>query len=126
MSALVRITADPVTALVEITLAGFLQPADFDEFRRLRAVAQRAIGTVPHRTLADLSGLSIQSQAMVDAFAARLRHPPFRAPRLAFVTAPGLVRQQLQRAIAQRGVRMFDTVADARRWLLSDDAALAA
>ncbi len=117
---------DAVRSLVRITLGGFFAQDDIDAFLAARAIAhsQLCCGPNAHLTLADVRGMKIQMQEMVQLWGHVLAAPDYRSRRLAFVQGNSGTRMQLRRAAASRDVRYFDDIAEAEAWLLQGDAAL--
>jgi hypothetical protein len=115
----VRIEVEAARGIVWITLSGFFRAEDYDAFAQQRAHKQGLLGGKAHATIADLRGLSIQSQDIVERFTARLGDPPYRARRLAFVVAQTLTRKQVARATATREVAFFECPAAAEAWVLA-------
>jgi hypothetical protein len=116
---------DQPQGLVRITMAGMFTLADVRAFAEARREAHAALGWPKnaHLTLNDVREMKIQPQDTVCAFYKMLADPDYRSRRLAFVTAPTLVRGQLVRALAGRDdARCFDDPAAAEAWLLAEDA----
>ena len=121
------IEVDRPRDLVMIVLTGLFMPEDMSAFLEARRQAHAKLACAPgqHITLTDLRSVKIMSQEMVDAWCAHLTDPNTRVRRLAFLVAPTLVRSQLVRALAardQRNTRVFQDSAEAKQWLLGDDA----
>ena len=121
------IEVDRPRDLVMIVLTGLFLPEDMPAFLEARRKAHARLACAPgqHITLTDLRSVKILSQEMVDAWCAHLTDPETRVRRLAFLVAPTLVRSQLMRALADRdprNTRVFQDFAEAKQWLLEDDA----
>ncbi len=113
------ITVDPGRDCIEVQLRGFFDPqtaSDFNDEYRI-AKARLSADRSRHVTLVDVSGLKIQAQNIVSDFALMLSDPTIQSARLAFVVADAPVKMQLRR-ILQDNAAMFDTVDEARSWLL--------
>ena len=112
---------DRQSRLIEITMSGLFTLQDVEDFLAARAQAHAALACPPnqHVTLNDLRALKIQPQEIVAAFQDVLAQPQYLSRRLAFVTNPTLVRSQLNRALLTREGRCFDSVEEARTWLLA-------
>jgi hypothetical protein len=108
--------------LVRIVLSGLFMPKDVSAFFEARRKAHAELACAPgqHVTLTDLRAMKILPQDTVGAFGALLTDPQSRARRLAFVTAPTLVRSQLTRALAGRDGRCFTDSAEAEAWLMAE------
>jgi hypothetical protein len=113
------VTVDPGRDYVEVELRGFLDPqtaSDFNDEYRI-AKARLSVDRSRHVTLIDVSGLKIQAQNIVSDFALMLSDPTIMSARLAFVVADAPVKMQLRRLLHDHAA-MFDTVDEARSWLL--------
>jgi hypothetical protein len=122
------IDIDPGHGMVRITMTGMFLPADVRAFAEARREAHRALGLPKnaHLTLNDVRQMIIQPQETVGAFYEMLADPDYRSRRLAFVSAPTLVRGQLLRALNGRDdARCFSDMAEAEGWLLEADAGTA-
>ena len=111
--------------LVRIVLSGLFKPKDVSAFFEARRKAHAELTSAPgqHVTLTDLRTMNVLPQDTVDAFGVLLTDPQSRARRLAFVTAPTLVRSQLARVLAGRDGRCTPCITDpveAESWLLAD------
>ncbi|KTT73465.1 STAS/SEC14 domain-containing protein [Sphingomonas endophytica] len=72
-----------------------------------------------YRLLMDMSACGPQPQDTLAAFATQFRSFP-RASRIAVVTTPSPVaRAQILRRMPQPYLRLFDTAAEARAWVLA-------
>lgn len=122
MEADFTIEMEPAASLIRIGLRGFFEPADVARFYDALAAVHRRRGGKPNRhlTLVDISGLMIQSQCSVAAFADVLGVPAYRSRRLALVVGRSLTRSQAMRIIATRDARCFATTAEAEAWLFAD------
>lgn len=112
---------DPERGLVRIGMTGMFTLADVRAFVEARREAHRALGLPKnaHLTLNDVRQMMIQPQDTVGAFYEMLADPDYRSRRLAFVTAPTLVRGQLRRALGGRDdARCFADTVQAEAWLL--------
>jgi hypothetical protein len=119
MSATFSFDVDPARDLVRIAMAGLFSPEDIAAFLAARrdAHAKLTCGPNQHLTINDLRGMKIQPQESVAAFQQMLGAPEYRSRRLAFVIGRTLARSQLLRALAGRGARCFDSVAEGEAWL---------
>jgi hypothetical protein len=104
---------------VEVELRGFLDPQTASNFNDEYRVAKARLSAdrSRHVTLIDVSGLKIQAQNIVSDFALMLSDPSIQSARLAFVVADAPVKMQLHRLLHDHAA-MFDTVDEARSWLL--------
>jgi hypothetical protein len=113
------VTVDTGRDYIEVELMGFLDPqtaSDFnDQYRN--AKARLSSDRSRHVTLIDVSQLKIQAQNVVSDFALMLSDPTIQSARLAFVVGGAPVKMQLRRLLHEQAA-MFDTVEDARNWLL--------
>lgn len=121
MTATFSVTTDPTRDLVRITLDGFFDDTTMRAFLRARRAAHAELRCPPnqHLTLADVRGLTIQSQDMVAKFHAAIADPVARGRRLGFVTGSTLARAQLRRAIGSRDAGVFTDHAEAEAWVLA-------
>jgi hypothetical protein len=113
------ITVDTGRDYIEVRLIGFLDMqtvADFDESYRA-AKARLDADRSRHITLIDISELKIQAQNVVSDFALMLSDPSIHSARLAFVTGDTPAKMQLRRLIGDNAA-LFDTMEEARQWLL--------
>jgi hypothetical protein len=113
------VTVDPGRDYVEVELRGFLDPQTASNFNDEYRVAKARLSAdrSRHVTLIDVSGLKIQAQNIVSDFALMLSDPSIQSARLAFVVADAPVKMQLRRLLHDHAA-MFDTVDEARSWLL--------
>jgi len=122
MSADYAFDVDPARDLIRLRMSGFFSPADFPGFLEARhaAHARLACHANAHVTLNDIRDLKLQSQDMVEAFGRMLSNCEYHARRLAFVVSPGLIRQQVTRALAGRDdARCFGSIRMAEAWLFA-------
>ena len=118
------VDAEPARDLVRIRVGGFFGSDDLacltEAWRaaltRLRCPSDK------HLTLVDTRAALICSQEMVGHWSALAADPAFRSRRLAFITAPTLVRKQVQRATAEITAPSFIDEAEAEAWLFSEEA----
>jgi hypothetical protein len=113
------ITVDKGRDYIEVRLIGFLgmqTVAEFDEAYRA-AKARLGADRSCHITLIDISELKIQAQNVVSDFALMLSDPAIHSARLAFVTGDTPAKMQLRRIIGDNAA-LFDTMDEARNWLL--------
>ncbi|MAP62347.1 MAG: hypothetical protein CMH34_01065 [Microbacterium sp.] len=101
-------------------MAGFFEHKDVQAFAATYRQALTDPKTRGHLTLVDITGMKIQAQDTVGAFAALLASPDVRSRRLAFVTNSSLSRLQAQRLTDCEGLEFFDRVDDAEASLLSN------
>jgi len=121
MKAKFAIEIEPLRGMLRISMTGMFMLADVRAFADARREAHRALGLAKnaHLTLNDVRQMIIQPQDTVGAFYEMLADPAYRSRRLAFVTAPTLVRGQLLRALDGRDdARCFSDPAQAELWLL--------
>ncbi len=125
------IECDPARDLIHVTVSGFFTTEAVEAFGRARDEPLRKLRCGPnqHVTLCDATGMRIQSQEVVAAFARVMQHPPrFASRRLAMVVGSSLVRHQLQRLaeLANRQgplrARVFGSSQEAEAWLFEADA----
>lgn len=128
MHATFSVRCHPTLDLLEISMAGFFGDADIAAFDRRRRdeMAKLACPAGQHRTLVDIAGMDVQSQAAVAAFGRLLADPRSHSHRLAFVVRRSLARTQVIRALGGREARHFESRAEARRWLLVEQHTAAA
>jgi hypothetical protein len=113
------VNVDPLRDYVEVELRGFLDPqtaSDFNDEYRI-AKARLSANRNRHITLINVSELKIQAQNVVSDFALMLSDSTIQSARLAFVVAEAPVKMQLRRLLHDHAA-MFDTVEEARTWLL--------
>lgn len=115
---------EPDRNLVRIWLGGFFSPLDVAAFVKERDRAHQRLRCSPnqHVTLVDIRAMAIQPQESVAAFQQMLSNPAVTSRKLAFVITRSLARMQIKRAAASRDAAYFESVEDAERWLLGDDA----
>lgn len=120
MDATFSVSADPSRNLIRIALSGFLTPEVTRRFLEARAEAHRRLRCAPnqHATVADLRGMAIQSQQIVERFGGVLGDPVYRSRRLALVTPSTLARMQVYRAAGNRDARFFTDPGEAEAWAL--------
>jgi hypothetical protein len=113
--------ADPHHDLVRLTLAGFFTVADVARFDAAlyEAFSRMRCGPNAHLTVCDASGMKIQTQDVVAAFAAVMANPSHRSRRLAIVTSASLARMQARRLTKRAEVGYFSDMAEAEAWLLA-------
>lgn len=125
MSAQYDAVADPGKGLIRASVSGFFTIEDVVAFERmLRASIDTLCCDVDrHLTLCDATGMRIQSQEVVAAFAALARNPSIRSRRLAFVLGQSLARTQTRRLVDPRreGVAYFETAVAAEAWLFEGE-----
>lgn len=104
------ITTDKPRRLVRVTVSGFWQLEDVADFYRQEQDAVRSLGVAPgrHRLLVDVRAMKIQSQAVVEALQRVSDTAALKAERFAFLIAPGLIMQQVRRAVADREIGVFE------------------
>lgn len=117
-----RIETDKSSRLVRVEVFGFWQPQDIADFIQQEQAAVRSLN-VPagsHRLLVDVRNMKIQSQQVIEG----LRHVSdtavLKAARFAFIVSPGLIRQQVKRAVAGRTIGVFDDEPSALAYLKTD------
>ncbi len=124
MSADYAFEVDPSRDYVQLRMAGFFVPEDIPAFAEARHEAHGRLTCAPnaHVTLNDIRDLKIQSQDVVEAFGRMLADSRYHARRLAFVISPGLLRTQVNRALAGReDARTFESMRMAEAWLFARD-----
>jgi hypothetical protein len=123
MDANFSIQVDVPRSLVRIVLSGFFEREDIARFIEARdeAHTQLRCGPNQHLSLVDIRMMNIQSQDSVAQFQAMLNNPVAISRRLAIVVARSLARMQVKRAAENREPQFFVDIADAERWLFSDD-----
>lgn len=128
MEARYAIVAEPKRDLVRITLSGFFDSTQVDDFNEARIAACRQLLCAPnaHVTLCDVSAMKIQTQDVVAAFTRIVSDPQTRSRKLAFITGTSLARLQTQRTAARPGVAYFKDSAGAEAWLFDKDDQVAA
>lgn len=119
------VRADPAHDAMYVDLSGFFLPTDVAAFDTAWWTARAQLRCAPnaHLTLCDLSGMSIQTQEVVNAFTEVVRHPDRLSRRMAMVVGASLSRHQAKR-LPQPGranVSFFFDRAEAEAWLFSDD-----
>ena len=123
------IELDPSHDLVRIRLSGFFSVDDVGRFEAELLLAHRRLGCGRKGgplTIADISGMAIQSQDVVARWSAFLANPAHRSRRLAFLVGSTLARMQLQRTIGGRDAMVFTAADEAERWLFAHVADTAA
>lgn len=124
MNAAYTIDVNPRQRLMAVTLTGFLTWNVFVELRRDVAKAINQIGCPPgqHLALWDIKNAKIQSQDIVGGFRAMSDQSAVAARQIAVVAGQSLMRMQLRRLIGdERVFQTFDTVLEARTWLLRSE-----
>lgn len=117
MEASYSVTPDKSRNLARVKMAGFFDQKDVQEFAATYRQVLSHLIAPGHLTLVDITGMSIQAQDIVGAFAALLASPNVRSRRLAFVCSSSLARLQAQRLTDREGVEFFDRMGDAEAWL---------
>jgi hypothetical protein len=119
------IALDKGAGMLRLTMGGFFDAALVDEMRAALVVALRQLNCPPgeHVTLCDITGMNIQSQELVQRFAALVGSPEVVSRRLAFVTGATLARLQARRLTSRDGVAYFSDVPSAMAWLIDERAA---
>ena len=84
------------------------------------AAARLPCGPGQQRVIVDVSEFAVQAQTILAKVVGYVRDTEPRPARIAWVGGHGLQRLQLRRSIAEIGGDVFDSVEDARAWLLSD------
>lgn len=120
MPAIIRITQDKAHKLVLLDLSGNFSLDDVNQLdiERRRAVDGLKCGANQHLTLCDVSQTTLSTPDVVAALQQTIGNPAYRSKRCAMVVDGTLARLQARRAVARGDVMMFDTRADALRWLL--------
>jgi hypothetical protein len=116
-----EITTEPAKRLVRLKLNGLLTEADVAELYRREHAAILAMNCRigDHLLLIDSTENGLQTQAVIEAFKRQMAKPS-RARRIAVVTGRSLSRMQARRLLADHPGRMFETIAEAEVWLLSE------
>lgn len=128
MSADYSIAIDRPRNLLDIRMSGFFHLEDVRRYRDAVQAATAELGGDPgrQRMINDITGMNIQAQDIVAAFADHMTDPRYVARRVAFVVEGTLARKQLERAVGSRDACLFRDRAAAERWLFAGDAAAAA
>lgn len=118
------IALEPRERLLRLTMGGFFEPARVADMREALIVALRELNCPPgeHLTLCDVTAMNIQSQELVQHFAALVGSPEVVSRRLAFVTGATLARLQARRLTSREGVAFFADVPSAMAWLIGENA----
>ena len=127
MSAEFVISLDPARNLIDVRMSGFYGIDDVRRYAAAIGEATRTLGGEPgrQRMLSDITGMQIQSQEIVAAFAAFMADPRYAARRIAFVVDTSLARMQLNRAKMGRDAQAFHSRDAAEAWLFAEDRAAA-
>jgi hypothetical protein len=120
------ITTEPRRKLVRIKVCGMLKVCDVADFLQQEHAAIRAMGCPVghHFVLADLTDCPLQLQEIIAAFQKSMTSPQ-RAKRVAVAVGSSLSRMQARRLLQREEVAMFDTVAEAEKWLFREEKAAA-
>ena len=112
-----QVHIDTERSFVSVRLNGFM---DLEEAKtyvvRVEAEFVAKIGSRPYVMMIDTTGAPLQSQAVIETFAAHISHFP-KAQRIALVTGGSLARMQLRRLLTRDYAHFFNTAEDAIRWL---------
>lgn len=119
MDATYEITPDKSRNLIRVTMAGFYEQKDVQEFATAYRQALTELISPGHLTLVDITGMKIQAQDIVQAFTAFLASPDVRSKKLAFVCSSSLARLQAQRLTDREGVEFFEGADEAEVWLFA-------
>ena len=116
------ISVDHPHRLVRATLIGFFTPAEVKRFAREEQAAVETLECPKgeHRVLIDASQCQVHTREVAEAFARLASDPPIKARRIAVVANGTLHRIQTRRILDADRSAMFDTLADAERWILAD------
>lgn len=121
-----EVRVDRANLLIDVTLRGSLSPEDLGWIgEEVRAVI-RTFGpdAGKHRTLYDVTGITVLPQASAQAVIDSFAHPsvrPLWARKLAYVVTTTLIRRQLRRLAEVRpDLRIFEDRDAALAWLLED------
>lgn len=115
------IDIDPSLDLIALELSGFMSVDEIARCMGDLGVAFRQYRMKPgYLMLVDTSGCSVQLQEVLGAFAAHAATFP-KARRIAAVITSSLIRMQVRRVLTRSYMRLFETAAEARAWLLSAD-----
>lgn len=107
--------------LIDIRWTGLFDQTSVDAYADELRRRFRAEGFAPgYRLLMDMSGCSVQPAESAAAIHRRLGDFP-RASRIAIVTGSAITRLQVRRFMHQPYLRIFDSPAIARDWLLAED-----
>ena len=127
MSAHFTISVDRPRNLIDVRMSGFYALDDVQRYAAAIGEATLTLGGDPgrQRMLSDITGMQIQSQEIVAAFAAFMADPRYAARRIAFVVETSLARMQLNRAKMGREAQVFHSRDEAESWLFADHQAAA-
>jgi hypothetical protein len=121
----ITVAAEPERKLVRAHMSGFLDPAQVADFSRQEqeAVRSMGLGSGDFYLLIDTSETVIQSQEVVAAFQHLITDSELKAKRIAVARQSSLTRIQTNRIIKIRdNAAVFESLADAERWLFEDSA----
>jgi hypothetical protein len=108
-------------------LSGFFSVEDVRRYGTAIEEATRSLGGHPtrQRMLNDITGMQIQPQEVVAAFATFVADPRYSKRKVAFIVEASLARMQLNRVKVERYSRSFGTRAEAETWLFAEECAAA-
>jgi hypothetical protein len=114
------VNVDVARDYVEVKLSGFLDLATVAAFDEAYRAAKDKLSSdrSRHVTLIDVSELKLQSQSVVSDFALMMGDSSIQSARLAFVVGDSAVKMQLRR-LAHERTALFESIDEARNWLLS-------
>ena len=113
------IEVDAPKGLVEVTLAGLLEPSEAaDYIARIRNAFVVHRLRSPYTMVIDVSACPIQPQVTIAAMREHMGEMP-KAQALAIVAGASLARMQIRRLFTQPYARVVATRAEAHAWVLS-------
>jgi TusA-related sulfurtransferase len=113
------IAVDAARGLVEVTLAGLLEPSEAADYiaRVRKAFVVHGLRS-PYAMVIDVSACPIQAQVTIAALREHMAEMP-KAHALAIVAGDSLARMQIRRLFTQPYARVVATQAEAHAWVLS-------
>lgn len=120
---MITVAAEPERKLVRAHMSGFLDLAEVADFSRQEQAAVRSmgLGSGDFYLLINTSETFIQTQEVVAAFQHLITDSKFKAKRIAVAREGSLTRIQTNRIVKIRdNAAVFESVADAERWLFED------
>lgn len=122
---MIAVTADPSRRLVRALMSGFLTVEEVHQFSRDEQAAVREMGLGSGEFLLLIIAQTdvVQTQEVMAAFQELIVTSTFKAARIATVRSGALARMQTRRVTSIRDdTAVFESVADAERWLFNANA----
>lgn len=115
-----NIKTDAKFRLVHVTMSGFLQPGDVEQFSQeeQKAVDSLGLRAEGHIVLVDTTALRLQSQDVVSAFQKLIIAAPCKARKIAILVGDSVSRMQAKRLKGCNRLNIFSQEHEAKDWLL--------